>query len=571
MFSETSSALGLRDKLSQDVRDVADALRDAFPTNVVIEQKSWQVFPCHWEGNRPNETPAGHVPGELREELNKTATGDSRRTHLADIQEALNRQQNRYGEVRGHANIRQQISPPPFVRVYIPSLRGLRASKNHPDFYVSRTVKDYFSSAGGINTWEGPEKIQDGSALNILTGCEMYSIVRSHLLGPRELRERITAFQRFVGDTFYDGQEFTLIPKEDSDVLDVKIGREAELPVHKLGDGIQHLLIMTLPLFIHRDKPLLLFIEEPELYLHPGYQRILIDTILKEQDRSLQVFVATHSHQFLDITIDSEQCSVYKFTKTVKGQGHELTAKFKVELTSNADFSVLQELGVRNSSVLLSNCTIWVEGITDRLYLRHYLDIYQQTRREQAKSIAEFREDLHYSFVEYGGGCVTHWSFLDEDGIQVERLCSKLFLVADSDEGKEERHEQLEKALGDRFYKLACREIENLLKPDAITKVIRDYEKDESLKLRTFKEEDYASELLGHFIQNHVLPDDGKFISKRVRKKTNQPYAAESGTLKNKPDFCTKALAHIKTREDISDEAWELCEKLYEFISKSNK
>ena len=27
----------------------------------------------------------------------------------------------------------------------------------------------------------------------------------------------------------------------------------------------------------------------------------------------------------------------------------------------------------------------------------------------------EYKEDYHYSFVEYGGNNITHWSFLDKE------------------------------------------------------------------------------------------------------------------------------------------------------------
>ena len=70
---------------------------------------------------------------------------------------------------------------------------------------------------------------------------------------------------------------------------------------------------------------------------------------------------------------------------------------------------LLKELGVQNSSVFLTNATIWVEGITDRLYLRAYMKKYlselkrSDTSKDKEKFLkySQLKEDIHYSFVEY--------------------------------------------------------------------------------------------------------------------------------------------------------------------------
>src|ERR1700745_3947929 len=58
-----------------------------------------------------------------------------------------------------------------------------------------------------------------------------------------------------------------------------------------------------------------------------------------------------------------------------------------------------------------------------------------------------YKQDLHYSFVEYGGSNITHWSFFTDDApTVVERLCGKLLLIADKDgsgnSAKVERHQR---------------------------------------------------------------------------------------------------------------------------------
>lgn len=78
---------------------------------------------------------------------------------------------------------------------------------------------------------------------------------------------------------------------------------------------------------------------------------------------------------------------------------------------SAGDQSILDELGAQPSSVFLSNKSIWVEGITDRLYLREYLRILQLGFPPDDRIV----EDVHYIIAKYGGGNVIHWNFLDND------------------------------------------------------------------------------------------------------------------------------------------------------------
>ena len=456
-----------------------------------------------------------------------------------------------------------------FNRIYIPTLRGLRPPSGDPYYFRKRTYSDYFAEAKQLND-ENADR-HDLLGTRIFTGLEVFEELQNFLLGTLEQREKVRMFEVFLGDTFYGGKSVSLIPRRKEKALHVKIGDEAERPIWWLGDGIQQTIILTLPIFLHSDSQHLLFVEEPELFLHPGFQRIWIETVLKSKG-SLQVFVATHSHQFMDITVDTTRCSIYKLTGSLaEGDGREREARHRVSFTSNSDFSVLRELGVRNSSVLLSNCTIWVEGITDRLYLRKYLNVFQADENLNP-SKRQFVEDLHYSFVEYGGSTITHFSFLDhEEGINVDRLCGELFLVADrdtdddsetSDGKKAERRKRLQSVLGERCKILDCVEIENLLTPEVIAAVVQEYERD-AANLNDFRQTDYQGVRLGEFIEEKVM------AGKSSRKSAN-PYRDDSGTLKDKPGFCARATRKIDSSDHLSPQAVELTRAIYNHIARHN-
>ena len=447
------------------------------------------------------------------------------------------------------------------IRIYIPTLRGLRPLTLDPNLYRKRTIFDYFKDRHAQAQTDAP--VAEIAELDIHTGLELYDQVRKHLLGTHAQRGLIREYEGYLATHFFDGKEVTLTPRVSSDVVYLKIGREAEQPIFDLGDGLQQVIMLTLPIFLHRDRPIMLFVEEPETHLHPGFQRAFIDLVLSSKGTApRQVFVTTQSNHFLDITLDRTSVSVYKFSKVLKeSDAPEQAPEFRIANSSNDDFPLLAELGVRNSSVMLANCTIWVEGISDRLYFRRFLELCQ----EQIKG--KFLEDVHFSFVEYGGNNVTHWSFLDDcDGMRAERLCGELLLIADRDTKKEERHAKLEKNLGERFQRLECREVENLLTPAVIRAAIQDREGD-GVKFKEFKQSDYKDQYLGEFIEEHIL-EEGWHKTRKGR--SEHPYRAESGTLKEKVTFARAAVGAMTSFDDLSDEAQKLTKRIYEFIKLKN-
>lgn len=457
-------------------------------------------------------------------------------------------------------NFEDCLKLPEFKRIYIPILRGTKPLKyienqkfDYEDFYGIRTRKDYFNNSDEIS-----------NKIEVFTGATSYNEIKCFLLGDLKERKLIAGYEKYLSENFFDNKPIALIPSRSNGVITVKVGDEKERPIYEMGDGIESIIILTMPLFLNKGKNLLVFIEEPEKLLHPGLQRKLIETLLYEEGfENYQYFITTHSNHLLDIAFDFSKISVYTLRKKLdEGTHDEKEPKFLIENLSQGDISALELLGVRNSSVFLSNCTIWVEGITDRLYFRRYLKLYFEHIKNIDKDFTEFKEDFHYSFVEYSGGNITHWSFLDKEDhpINVNRLCGKLFLITDKDKNKDGRHEELEKKLGDRFYCLECKEVENLLSKKVLLEVIKDYEKADPI-IEDFEELDYKKVYLGKFIDDKLGAD----------KKRKGSYSAESGTVSDKVGFCKKAIENTKEWDDLSKEAKEISERIYQFIKENNK
>ena len=120
---------------------------------------------------------------------------------------------------------------------------------------------------------------------------QFYENVKNYLLGDLEQRKIISDYEKYLSKTFFDNEPVVIIPKINDDVLTVRIGEE-EYKIYELGDGIQSIILITFPLFLYLDKAkstsILVFIEEPEVGLHPKLQRKLIKTLLDDKFENYQ-------------------------------------------------------------------------------------------------------------------------------------------------------------------------------------------------------------------------------------------------------------------------------------------
>ena len=212
----------------------------------------------------------------------------------------------------------------------------------------------------------------------------------------------------------------------------------------------------------------------------------------------------------------------------------------------------------------MANCSIWVEGITDRLYLKHYLDLYFKKHDD----VLPFRENVDYTFIEYAGGNIVHFNFEQHDSLEsinAKYINNRIFLIVDNDNTREgskkaERKKRLKELLDDRFYELPVTEIENLVSQKVIAQIlIKQNPKCDTLIMEKFLDErKYKNQKLGRYI-------DKLFNNSELRK-----YSGESGTIKDKLAFCKTAISYMDDYDALTDEAKDLVEKIIEFIKKNN-
>lgn len=230
-------------------------------------------------------------------------------------------------------------------------------------------------------------------------------------------------------------------------------GGNYSVPLHDMGGGVEQLL-MVATVLLTTDDSNSMFLEEPESHLHAGAQRFLVER-LNEGDR--QIFVTTHSPTFINV---SAPRSLYQVAYDAN--------RTKVTRVEDADALgiVLEDIGNRNSDVLLSDAVLFVEGESDQ----RALNIWSETL---GMSLTE----RNVTLLTMGGGehADRHAPIRSDllAGISQRAPIPHLF-VLDRDQRSLVDISILEQKLEGRIHILSRRELENyLLIPRALREALQ--------------------------------------------------------------------------------------------------
>ena len=160
--------------------------------------------------------------------------------------------------------------------------------------------------------------------------------------------------------------------------------------------------------------------EELENNLHPAMQRKLMlfirAFVIKNK---CTVFITTHSNVVIDLFSKDEEAQIIH---VYQKEGISYT---KTAIDYHAQKEILDDLDFRASDLLQSNCVIWVEGPSDKIYIDKWIEIV---------SMGDIEEGIHYQCVFYGGRLLSHLTTEDENQlIKILMVNKNSIIVIDSD------------------------------------------------------------------------------------------------------------------------------------------
>jgi len=251
-----------------------------------------------------------------------------------------------------------------------------------------------------------------------LDGARLIGLLRSWQhpdIGRDEDRDKFDRVEHFVGRLLHL-PEATLEITDDEPII-VLTNDGLRLPLSSYGTGVHELVVLVTAVLSIEDA--IVCIEEPEIHLHPRLQREFITFITTETNN--QYLISTHSPTFINAANDQNDVQVFHLRVR---QGATTGGPV---LTDEDGLTALHDLGVKASDLLQANCILWVEGPSDRTYLRRWLTLVAP----------ELVEGLDYSIMFYGGRLLSHLSADREkvpgELIEVLRINQNAVVVMDSD------------------------------------------------------------------------------------------------------------------------------------------
>lgn len=296
-----------------------------------------------------------------------------------------------------------------------------------------------------------------------------------------------------------------------------------QMRLDQMGTGVSEVILLCASLAGSGSTEMIYLLEEPETHLHPGLIGRVMN-MLAEQ-KNAQFIIASHSNSMIDALTAEDR--IYHFYQESDGACRSVNCDSLL-----AQHSLLDSLGIRGSQLLQSNCVIWVEGPSDRLYLKWWLNQYAKTKG------TTLIENADYSLVIYGGSNLDHFGFLNDDVesfidmARISRFCAVL-MDADLQPGyakeslRSDKKAILDAADGFRFLALLTdhREIENDLPLELFKASLASYLEIDVALLSSFQfggTEKFNVELIAH-LDTAFAGDEMKQRSYSNRLKQRMP------------------------------------------------
>jgi putative ATP-dependent endonuclease of OLD family len=321
-----------------------------------------------------------------------------------------------------------------------------------------------------IGTFAGEESSIPSYVQNLLRRISELKVLhladRREQIGAREAQQLLrlkvrrgrtevfNSIQETVGALL--GVRVDVFESEDDRPTSRRTETPAEMDVDEFlvevnGSGIKEALRLVLD--VEFQAPRILLVEEPEIHLHPALE-IGMMQYLKQVSSGCQVFITTHSTNFLDT---AEMRNVYLVSKPDSTRVQLLDAE-------GAEEQIPRELGIRLSALFMFDRLMFVEGPSDEAILR-----------EWASKLGVNFSQSNVGFITMGGARNLRHFAADATLSFLKKRQVRMWFLIDRDEKDEPEVRKIRESVGDNAVVkvLEKRELENyLISPRAIADFI---------------------------------------------------------------------------------------------------
>ncbi|OJV28679.1 MAG: hypothetical protein BGO32_02370 [Bacteroidetes bacterium 37-13] len=202
----------------------------------------------------------------------------------------------------------------------------------------------------------------------------------------KEINPIFKEFENNWGIDFDVPKDYNRFRELLSNDINFRLIDDTQTPIQSKGSGLQRLAHILINLRIiqklsENGKNCILLIDEPDIYLHSGLQKILKQKI-NELSSNVQIFITTHSKLFIDtytmknvflLDLDVEK----KYSKRKEKYSNDLST-YLIDYTEvSGQQKVKNSLGIQDDDYLsISPVNIIVEGREDVKYLSSLFKVF---------------------------------------------------------------------------------------------------------------------------------------------------------------------------------------------------
>lgn len=203
-----------------------------------------------------------------------------------------------------------------------------------------------------------------------------------------------------ASDVKFEAIRVQLVRNDGEEKWEIFLQEEGKkrFPLSSSGSGLKTILLVLLNILMKKNsKEMSIFcFEELENNLHPALQRRLFNYLYNFAcSNGSKIILTSHSPVAINSFFGKPQADIYHVVKD------NSNTKINLINSSKDNLNVLEDLGIKASDILQTNGIVWVEGPSDRIYIKAWLETMYGD---------ELKEGLDYQFMYYGGRLLSHYT-----------------------------------------------------------------------------------------------------------------------------------------------------------------